>query len=73
MVERPDCIFRYDFLDPLENETHWVVQKNLTETIVTVRQLEWQGYVGYHFLENKEFGGAYFGSGCKNTEVSFYV
>ena len=73
MIEKADCIFKFDFLDPIQNPTLWSIQTNTTEDLVTVRSLQWQGYLAYHFLNRKEFGGIYFGQAMQNTDVSFFV
>lgn len=73
MIEKADCIFKFDFLDPIQNPTLWSIQTNTTEDLVTVRSFQWQGYLAYHFLNRKEFGGIYFGQAMQNTDVSFFV
>lgn len=62
-----------EFLEPLQNVSEWSIQTNTTKDFVTIRNLFWQGYVGYHRLGTKNFGGVYYGNGVKNVDMPFYI
>ena len=46
---------------------------NTTRDWVTVRNLTWQGYVAFHRLGTKNFGGIYYGNGIKSVDMLFYI
>lgn len=71
--EGVDAVFSYDILDPVSRQTAWSAQRNLTQSLGTVRSLLWPGYVAYAFFGRNAFGGVYFGNGLKQTELEFYV
>ena len=76
LVESTESVFRYDIFDPLMNDKPngaWSVQVDPSETIGTVKSLLWPGYVSYSVSGTNQFGGAYFGDGMKNKDLTFML
>jgi hypothetical protein len=38
---------------------------------ITLRSLVWMGYIAYHTINSKIFGGVYIGKGIKNYDLCF--
>lgn len=75
-IEKTDAIFRFDLLEGLEEDLPkncWSIKSDVTEEFVTVRSLVWQGFMGYHMLNENIFGYGYFGNGVKNVEVNLLI
>jgi hypothetical protein len=66
-----------DFLDPIAEDEHaalkWRVRVEEDAARLTVRSLEWPGYVFSAELDGPRFGGAYFGDGLRNADLHFCV
>lgn len=58
-------------MDPLER--HWSIQSDSSKQNITVRNLYWPGYVGYHRTNSAVFGGVYMGDGGKKVDLPFYL
>eukprot|EP00828_Plagiopyla_frontata_P049446 TRINITY_DN9866_c0_g1_i1.p1 TRINITY_DN9866_c0_g1~~TRINITY_DN9866_c0_g1_i1.p1 ORF type:complete len:204 (-),score=31.73 TRINITY_DN9866_c0_g1_i1:105-716(-) len=75
-IERGDYLFKFDFLDSLDNDLPigaWSIQSDTSKTIVTLRNLVWTGYIGYHRTNSNIFGGVYFGQAIKNNDLPFLL
>ena len=75
-IEKAEAIFKFDLLEGLENDLPtncWSIKSDVAEEFVTVRSLVWQGFMGYHRLNENIFGYAYFGNGVKNVEVNLLI
>ena len=44
-----------------------------TSHLVSMRSLQWPGYVFYHKAGTKRFGSLYIGDGLKNDELPFMI
>merc|ERR1712124_96898 len=68
-LARDDVQFYSNFLDPLEEDLPlgcWAIRKEPSATLVSVRSLNWPGYVGFHVPGTPKFGSCYFGYAQKN-------
>lgn len=75
-IGREDAIFLKNFLDNLKGDKPkgcWSVQSDDSKMNVTVRNLLWPGFLGYHEANTGVFGYCYFGSGVKNVELPFML
>ena len=86
-LEYGETIFKTKFLDPLEKDTPlgvWSLHKDSSKTIVssvqgiimvqiTLRNLQWPGFVAYHRANTDVYGWCYFGNGLKNSDLPFLV
>lgn len=75
-LARDDVQFFSAFLDPLAEDLPkgcWAIRKDPTVTLVTLRSLNWEGYVGFHVPGTAKFGGVYFGYGTKNRDLPFLL
>lgn len=75
-MQNEDAIFHKNFLDGLENDRPkgcWSVQCDDSKANVTVRNLLWPGFIGYHEARSPVFGYCYFGSGLKNVDLPFML
>ena len=73
LISEADSIFKVDFLDTIVGSKVWVVQSDCSRREVTVRNLAWPGYLGYHRVETPVFGGVYFGDGVKRVDLPFFL
>ena len=63
-------------LDPLSEDRHknaWSVQADESRTEITLRNLIWPGYVGYHRTNSNIFGGVYMGNGIRTPDLPFIL
>lgn len=51
----------------------WVLRKEPGSDLVTLRSLNWPGYVAFHVPETRKFGGLYFGYAQKSTDLPFLL
>ena len=75
-IGKEDAVFQKNFLDGLHHDIPhgcWSVQSDDSKTNVTVRNLLWPGFLGYHQARTNIFGYAYFGSGIKNVDLPFML
>jgi len=75
-MEKAEAIFKKDLLDDLEYDLPkgcWTVQSDLSQQLVTIRNLKWHGFIGYHRVKTHDFGYCYFGNGIKNVELSLLI
>lgn len=75
-IEEYNVIFSYDFLDPITDDKPagcWSSQYDISDSVVSVRNLLWQGYFAYQKLNSNLFGSCYFGTGCKNVNLAFQL
>lgn len=76
LVETDESVFREDILDSVDEDKPkgaWCVQVDSGREVATVRSLLWPGYVAYSEVGTGKFGGAYFGDGLKNKDLSFML
>jgi radial spoke head protein 9 len=67
---------REDFLDPLSQDPvkkSWSLQADESKTEITLRNLVWAGYVGYHRTNSNIFGGVYMGNGIRSQDLPFII
>jgi radial spoke head protein 9 len=75
-LARTDIQFYSNFLDPLKEDLPmgcWAIRQDPSISLVTLRSLNWQGYVAYHIPGSTKFGGLYFGYGQKNRDLPFIL
>mmetsp|Transcript_59048 Transcript_59048/g.141025 ORF Transcript_59048/g.141025 Transcript_59048/m.141025 type:complete len:288 (-) Transcript_59048:126-989(-) len=75
-MARSDIHFYADFLDPIYSDLPqncWVVRKEPTGALVTLRSLCWPGYVAYHAPNTTKFGGLYVGYGQRCRDLPFIL
>lgn len=75
-LESDQALQRMDFLDPISEDEikgSWSIQTDESKTQITVRNLLWPGYVGYHRTNSSVYGGVYFGEGIKNVDLPFII
>mmetsp|Transcript_58377 Transcript_58377/g.126268 ORF Transcript_58377/g.126268 Transcript_58377/m.126268 type:complete len:288 (-) Transcript_58377:276-1139(-) len=75
-LARTDIQFYSNFLDPLEGDLPkgcWAVRQDPCIALVTLRSLNWPGYVAFHVPLTTKFGGAYFGYALKNRDLPFIL
>ncbi|KAM3137738.1 hypothetical protein pb186bvf_010158 [Paramecium bursaria] len=75
-IARDDALFHYNFLDPLsidEPKGQWNIQSDSSKNYITVRNLQWPGFIGYHIANTPAFGYVYFGDGIKNIDLGFQL
>lgn len=75
-LARTDVQFYSNFLDPLKEDLPkgcWAVRQDPSASLVTLRSLNWPGYVSYHIPGTTKFGGLYFGHGQKNRDLPFII
>jgi len=75
-LARDDVQFYANFLDPLEEDLPigcWAIRKEPSATLVSVRSLNWPGYVAFHVPGTPKFGGCYFGYASKNRDLPFLL
>jgi radial spoke head protein 9 len=74
--QKDDAIFRPDFLESIADDSikgSWSVQLDTTKSAASIKSLLWPGYVAYHKLHSKIFGGVYIGDGIKNVDLPFML
>lgn len=74
--QKDDAIFRSDFLESIADDDiqgSWSVQPDTTKSQVIIKSLLWPGYLAYHKLKSKIFGGVYIGDGTKNVDLPFML
>lgn len=74
--EQDDAIFRTDFLESIDNDCingSWSIQPDTTGSQTVIKSLLWPGYIGYHKLYSKQYGGIYLGDGIKNADLPFML
>lgn len=75
-LARDDVQFYSNFLDPLEEDLPigcWAIRKEPSATLVSIRSLNWPGYVGFHVPGTPKFGSCYFGYAQKNRDLPFLL
>jgi|JI6StandDraft_1071083.scaffolds.fasta_scaffold17531_2 radial spoke head protein 9 len=72
-ISRPESIFEFNFMDGITGLKHWSIQTDSSGSEITLRNLLWPGYVGYHRANTNQFGGVYFGDGSKRLDLPFYL
>jgi radial spoke head protein 9 len=75
-LARTDVEFYSNFLDPLKEDLPrgcWACRQDPSVCLVTLRSLNWPGYVSYHIPGSAKFGGFYFGYGQKNRDLPFLL
>jgi len=75
-LARTDVQFYSNFLDPLKEDLpkgSWGIRQDPSVSLVTMRSLNWLGYVSYHIPGTTKFGGLYFGHGQKNRDLPFIL
>jgi len=74
-LEKPGLVRSTDFLDSLAADaaSSWSLQYNSSKTSSSLRSLIWPGYFFYHKVGTSQYGGAYFGTGQKNTDLAFMI
>jgi len=75
-LARDDVQFYSNFLDPLEEDLPigcWAIRKEPSTTLVSVRSLNWPGYVAFHVPGTSKFGCCYFGYAQKNRDLPFLL
>jgi radial spoke head protein 9 len=74
-LEKPGLVRSTDFLDSLASDaaSSWSLQFNSSKTASTLRSLVWPGYFFSHKVGTSLFGGAYFGTGQKNSDLAFMI
>jgi len=75
-LARDDVQFYSNFLDPLEEDLPigcWAIRKEPSATLVSVRSLNWPGYVAFHVPGTPKFGSCYFGYAQKNRDLPFLL
>jgi radial spoke head protein 9 len=74
--EQDDAIFRPDFLESIAEDPikgSWSLQANTTMSGAVIRSFLWPGYVAFHRLGSKVYGGCYIGDGVKNADLPFML
>lgn len=75
-LARTDSQFYADFLDPLEGDLPkgcWAIRQDPSAATVSLRSLNWPGYVAFHIPGTTKFGGAYFGYGQRSQDLPFML
>jgi len=75
-LARDDVQFYANFLDPLEEDLPmgcWAIRQEPSATLVSVRSLNWPGYIGFHVPGTPKFGSCYFGYAQKNRDLPFLL
>lgn len=75
-LARDDVQFYSNFLDPLEEDLPsgcWAIRQEPSATLVSVRSLNWPGYIGFHVPGTPKFGSCYFGYAQKNRDLPFLL
>lgn len=75
-LARTDVQFYANFLDLLESDLPkgcWAIREDLARSAVSLRSLNWPGYVAYNVPGTTKFGGIYFGYGQKNRDLPFLL
>jgi radial spoke head protein 9 len=74
--QKDDAIFRPDFVESIADDSikgSWSIQYDTSRTAVSVKSLLWPGYVAFHKLKSKTYGGVYIGDGIKNVDLPFML
>jgi len=75
-LARDDVQFYSNFLDPLEEDLPigcWAIRAEPSATLVSIRSLNWPGYVAFHVPGTPKFGSCYFGYAQKNKDLPFLL
>jgi radial spoke head protein 9 len=75
-LARTDAQFYANFLDSLEGDLPkgcWAVRQDPSAAVVTLRSLNWPGYIAYHVAGTTSYGGAYFGFAQKCKDLAFLL
>lgn len=73
-LAKTDLQFYSEFLDPLEGDLPkgcWGIRQDKSASVVTLRSLNWPGYISFHIPGTVKFGGVYFGYANKNRDLPF--
>ena len=76
MLQQKGLVKSTDFLDPIDEDEPkgiWALQMSANKQTATLRSLQWPGYFFYHHVNTSEYGGVYFGDGCKNSAILFML
>ena len=74
MMKKPGIVKSGDFLDSIEKDQPalmWNISTDATNKIGYIRNLYWEGYHFYTLIDGVEYGGAYFGIGIPQNDISF--
>jgi radial spoke head protein 9 len=75
-LARSDATFYADFLDSLEADLPkgcWAVRQDPSAALVTLRSLNWPGYIAFHVPGTTKYGGVYFGYAQKCRDLPFLL
>lgn len=75
-LARTDAQFYANFLDPLEADLPkgcWAIRQDPSASLVTLRSLNWPGYIAFHVPGSIKFGGLYFGYATKCRDLPFLI
>jgi radial spoke head protein 9 len=75
-MERGDSVFRYDFLDVIDDDPikgSWTLHLDTTESVANIRNLLWPGFYSYHKIGTTLYGSFYCGDGRKNNDLPFML
>lgn len=75
-LARTDTLFYANFLDSLEDDLPkgcWAIRQDPSAALVTLRALNWPGYIAYHVPGTTKFGGLYFGYAQKCRDLPFLL
>jgi len=76
LLRRPGIIKTDDFLDCIDKDAPkemWAISHDNSATMVTVRNLYWEGFGFYAILKETEYGCAYFGSGVPQYDIAWMM
>eukprot|EP00696_Hemimastix_kukwesjijk_P007177 gnl/Hemi2/19108_TR6337_c0_g1_i1.p1 gnl/Hemi2/19108_TR6337_c0_g1~~gnl/Hemi2/19108_TR6337_c0_g1_i1.p1 ORF type:complete len:385 (-),score=142.35 gnl/Hemi2/19108_TR6337_c0_g1_i1:217-1236(-) len=65
-----------DFLDPISADTPngvWSIRTDASDSVVSIRHLQWPGSLFFHVKGTNQYASAYFGTGVKNNDFAFMV
>jgi len=74
-LEKPGLVRSTDFLDSIDSDdaSSWSLQMNSSKDCSSLRSLIWPGYFFFSKVDSSQYGGAYFGTGQKNTDIAFMI
>jgi radial spoke head protein 9 len=75
-LARTDATFYAEFLDSLESDLPkgcWAVRQDPSAALVTLRSLNWPGYIAYHVPGTSKYGSLYFGYAQKCKDLPFLL
>ncbi|CAM9172444.1 unnamed protein product [Phaeothamnion confervicola] len=75
-LERKGLVRADDFLDALEEDRPagiWSVFIEPSGSVAGLRSRLWPGFYFFHEIGTPEYGGVYFGTGLRNTDLAFML